>query len=204
MPDRPGVAAAIFGPLAEANINVDMIVQNVSLDGSSTDITFTVPRADSRARVERLEKAKAELEFAEVKADTNVAKISVIGVGMRSHAGVAPTMFKTLADKGDQHPGDLDLGDQGQRAGRRGVHRAGGAGAAHRLWAGRRIRFPHVRMRELAGRQFGAHLAISGPCTAVRPQMTAQQARPDAAAWRVCACIIDRSFVVIRLKHPAV
>ena len=100
VPDRPGVAAAIFGPLAEANINVDMIVQNVSLDGSSTDITFTVPRADLARAVERLEKAKAQLKFAEVKADINVAKVSVIGVGMRSHAGVALKMFETLAAKG--------------------------------------------------------------------------------------------------------
>ena len=98
--DRPGVAAGIFGPLAAANINVDMIVQNVSLDGSSTDITFTVPRADLSRAVERLERAKGELKFAEVKADINVAKISVIGVGMRSHAGVALKMFETLAGKG--------------------------------------------------------------------------------------------------------
>jgi aspartate kinase len=98
--DRPGVAAALFGPLAETNINVDMIVQNVSLDGSSTDITFTVPRADLARAVERLEKAKAELKFAEIKSDINVAKVSVIGVGMRSHAGVAQKMFQTLAAKG--------------------------------------------------------------------------------------------------------
>jgi aspartate kinase len=98
--DRPGVAAAIFGPLADANINVDMIVQNVSLDGSSTDITFTVPRADLARAVERLDRAKADLKFAEIKADTNVAKVSVIGVGMRSHAGVALKMFQTLAGKG--------------------------------------------------------------------------------------------------------
>ena len=98
--DRPGVAAAIFGPLADANINVDMIVQNVSLDGSSTDITFTVPRADLARAVERLERAKTDLKFTEIKADTNVAKVSVIGVGMRSHAGVALKMFQTLAGKG--------------------------------------------------------------------------------------------------------
>jgi aspartate kinase len=98
--DRPGVAAAIFGPLASANINVDMIVQNVSLDGSSTDITFTVPRADLARAVERLEKAKSDLKFAEVKSDINVTKLSVIGVGMRSHAGVALKMFETLAAKG--------------------------------------------------------------------------------------------------------
>ena len=98
--DRPGVAAAIFGPLAQANINVDMIVQNVSLDGSSTDITFTVPRTDLARAVQRLEQAKSDLKFAEVKSDANVAKISVIGVGMRSHAGVALKMFETLAGKG--------------------------------------------------------------------------------------------------------
>jgi aspartate kinase len=98
--DRPGVAAAIFGPLAEANINVDMIVQNVSLDGSSTDITFTVPRADLARAVEQLERAKAELKFDAIKSDVNVAKVSVIGVGMRSHAGVAQRMFQTLAGKG--------------------------------------------------------------------------------------------------------
>jgi aspartate kinase len=98
--DRPGVAAAIFGPLADSNINVDMIVQNVSLDGSSTDITFTVQRADLARAVERLERAKADLKFAEIKADINVAKVSVIGVGMRSHTGVALKMFETLAAKG--------------------------------------------------------------------------------------------------------
>lgn len=98
--DRPGVAAAIFGPLAAANINVDMIVQNVSLDGSSTDMTFTVPRADLARAVQHLETAKADLKFAEVKSDINVAKLSVIGVGMRSHAGVALKMFETLAAKG--------------------------------------------------------------------------------------------------------
>ena len=100
VPDRPGVAAAIFGPLAEANINVDMIVQNVSVDGSATDMTFTVPKADLARAVERLERAKGELKFAEVKSDLNVSKVSVIGVGMRSHAGVALKMFETLAAKG--------------------------------------------------------------------------------------------------------
>jgi len=98
--DRPGVAAAIFGPLAAANINVDMIVQNVSLDGSSTDITFTVPRSDLARAVQCLERAKPELKFSEVKSDINVAKVSVIGVGMRSHSGVALKMFETLAAKG--------------------------------------------------------------------------------------------------------
>jgi aspartate kinase len=98
--DRPGVAAALFGPLAAANINVDMIVQNVALDGKSTDITFTLPKADLPRAVAELEKARPAIGYKEVKTDTNVAKISVIGVGMRSHAGVALTMFETLAKKG--------------------------------------------------------------------------------------------------------
>jgi aspartate kinase len=98
--DRPGVAAALFGPLAAANINVDMIVQNVSHDGKATDITFTVGKADlARAQAE-LEKARNVIGFAELKIDPNVAKVSVIGVGMRSHAGVALMMFETLAAKG--------------------------------------------------------------------------------------------------------
>ncbi|MCW5749254.1 MAG: aspartate kinase [Alphaproteobacteria bacterium] len=98
--DRPGIAAALFGPLAAANINVDMIVQNVSLDGKATDITFTLPKADLPRAVAELEKAKREIDYKEIKTDTNVAKISVIGVGMRSHAGVALTMFETLARRG--------------------------------------------------------------------------------------------------------
>jgi aspartate kinase len=98
--DRPGVAAALFGPLAEANVNVDMIVQNVSHDGKRTDITFTVGKADlPRARAE-LDKARTVIGFEDLKIDSNVAKVSVIGVGMRSHAGVALTMFETLASKG--------------------------------------------------------------------------------------------------------
>lgn len=96
--DRPGIAAAVFGPLSAANVNVDMIVQNVSADGS-TDMTFTVSRADlARTRV-ILEQAKAEIGFAEVLTDPDVAKISVVGIGMRSHAGVANTMFRALAER---------------------------------------------------------------------------------------------------------
>jgi aspartate kinase len=98
--DRPGIAAALFGPLARANINVDMIVQNVSLDGKATDITFTLPKVDLPRAVAELEKVRADLAFSEVKTDTNVTKISVIGVGMRSHAGVALIMFETLARRG--------------------------------------------------------------------------------------------------------
>ena len=98
--DRPGVAAAIFGPLADSAINVDMIVQNVSEDGRFTDLTFTVAKADLDRTVKVLEGKRKELGFASIKPDPNVVKISVIGVGMRSHAGVAKEMFKTLAEKG--------------------------------------------------------------------------------------------------------
>ena len=97
--DRPGVAAAIFGPLAEHAINVDMIVQNISEDGRFTDLTFTVGKADLDRTVKVLEQKRAALGFQALKPDANVVKISVIGVGMRSHAGVAQQMFKTLAEK---------------------------------------------------------------------------------------------------------
>ena len=97
--DKPGVAAAIFGPLADSNINVDMIVQNVSGDGATTDLTFTVPSADyERARV-TLEKAKGSIGYARLDGATDVAKVSVIGIGMRSHAGVAAKAFKALAEQ---------------------------------------------------------------------------------------------------------
>ena len=98
--DRPGVAAAIFGPLADAAVNVDMIVQNVSEDGRATDITFTVTRADLERAVKVIKDKQKELGISEIKPDSKVVKVSVIGVGMRSHAGVALTMFRTLAEKG--------------------------------------------------------------------------------------------------------
>jgi aspartate kinase len=98
--DRPGVAAAIFGPLADHAINVDMIVQNVSDDGRTTDLTFTVNKADLDRAMKVLEGQRDKLGFTALKGDSNVVKISVIGVGMRSHAGVAKEMFQTLADKG--------------------------------------------------------------------------------------------------------
>src|SRR5690349_3832317 len=98
--DKPGVAAAIFGPLAEANINVDMIVQNVSADGATTDLTFTVPAGDYQRATGVLEKSKGDVTFERVDGATDVAKVSVIGIGMRSHAGVAAKAFKALADKG--------------------------------------------------------------------------------------------------------
>ncbi len=99
VPDRPGIAAAIFGPLADHTVNVDMIVQNVAEDGT-TDLTFTVTRADLARTVKVLEASRASLGFKDLKPDSNVVKISVIGVGMRSHVGVAQLMFKTLAEKG--------------------------------------------------------------------------------------------------------
>jgi aspartate kinase len=98
--DRPGVAAAIFGPLAETNINVDMIVQNVSEDGKTTDLTFTVSQGDLAATLDVLERKRDEMGIDAVISDPAVAKISVIGLGMRSHAGVAQTMFTALAEKG--------------------------------------------------------------------------------------------------------
>ena len=97
--DRPGVAAAIFGPLADHAIIVDMIVQNISEDGRFTDLTFTVGKADLDRTVKVLEERRGALGFAALKPDPNVVKISVIGVGMRSHVGVAQQMFKTLAEK---------------------------------------------------------------------------------------------------------
>jgi aspartate kinase len=98
--DKPGVAAAIFGPLAEFNINVDMIVQNVSADGVTTDVTFTVPAADFQRANEVLVKAKPQVGYERVDGANDVAKVSVIGIGMRSHAGVAAKAFKALAEKG--------------------------------------------------------------------------------------------------------
>jgi len=100
VPDRPGVAANIFGPLADTSINVDMIVQNISDDGRATDLTFTVAKADLDRAVALLESKRGDLGFERLVGDPGVAKISVIGVGMRSHAGVAQTMFTALAEKG--------------------------------------------------------------------------------------------------------
>ena len=100
VPDRPGVAAGIFGPLADAAINVDMIVQNISDDGRFTDLTFTVGRGDLDRAVKVLEANRDQLGYTAIKPNKDVVKVSVIGVGMRSHAGVAQLMFKTLADNG--------------------------------------------------------------------------------------------------------
>ena len=97
--DRPGVAAGIFGSLADASINVDMIVQNVSADGRATDLTFTVTEGDLDRAVAALENKRDELRYTDLISDPNVVKVSVIGVGMRSHAGVALRMFRALAEK---------------------------------------------------------------------------------------------------------
>ena len=98
--DRPGVAAGIFGPLAEAGINVDMIVQNISEDGSYTDMTFTVPAGDLPKALVTLEKVKETVGFDAVQHEDGMSKVSIIGIGMRSHTGVAATAFRALAEKG--------------------------------------------------------------------------------------------------------
>jgi aspartate kinase len=98
--DKPGVAARIFGPLSDASINVDMIVQNVTPDGKHTDMTFTVQAAELARALEVLKKAKSDIGHFDINSSADVVKISVIGVGMRSHAGVATRMFKTLSEKG--------------------------------------------------------------------------------------------------------
>ncbi|MHA6721862.1 aspartate kinase [Sphingomonas sp. RS2018] len=100
VPDKPGAVASVFAPLAEANINVDMIVQNIAHASGSTDVTFTVPMADLAKSLDVLEKAQGEIGFGGLVHDTRVAKVSVVGVGMRSHAGVASMMFTTLGARG--------------------------------------------------------------------------------------------------------
>jgi len=100
VPDRPGSVAAIFAPLAEGSINVDMIVQSVPRAGQKSDLTFTVPTAALAQSRDLLEKARETVGFDEILTDTNVVKVSAVGVGMRSNAGIAATMFRTLADRG--------------------------------------------------------------------------------------------------------
>ncbi len=100
IPDRPGIAAAIFGPLADSGVNVDMIVQNVSEDGKKTDLTFTVSRSELARALASIEKAAPQIAYRELTHDANVAKVSIIGIGMRAHPGVAQTMFRTLSEKG--------------------------------------------------------------------------------------------------------
>tara|TARA_B100000686_G_C16795436_1_gene981935 strand:- start:1459 stop:2655 length:1197 start_codon:yes stop_codon:yes gene_type:complete len=97
--DKPGVSAGIFGPLADSNINVDMIVQNISQDGKRANITFTLPQSELKKATRVLEKIKKTKSFDSIKTDDKVAKVSAIGVGMRSQAGVAQKMFETLGKK---------------------------------------------------------------------------------------------------------
>lgn len=100
VPDKPGAVSSVFGPLAEASINVDMIIQNVGRDKGETDVTFTVPQADLARAQALLEDKRDAIGFNRIITDAHVAKVSVVGVGMKSHAGVAATMFKTLAERG--------------------------------------------------------------------------------------------------------
>jgi aspartate kinase len=100
VPDQPGVAAAIFGPLADAGVNVDMIVQNVSEDGRKTDLTFTVSRSSLDLALSAIRKAASNIGYKDLIHDANVAKVSIIGIGMRANTGIAQTMFKTLSEKG--------------------------------------------------------------------------------------------------------
>lgn len=100
VPDKPGVASAIFGPLADAGVNVDMIVQNVSEDGKTTDLTFTCTRGELGRALAAIEDNAKVIEYRDVTHDSAVAKVSIIGIGMRAHPGVAQTMFRTLSDKG--------------------------------------------------------------------------------------------------------
>lgn len=100
LPDEPGISAAIFGPLAQEYVNVDMIVQSVSEDGSHTDMTFTVPEGDMEKATKVLEANKDKIGFEIMQGDKGLVKVSVIGMGMRSHAGVAATAFSALAEKG--------------------------------------------------------------------------------------------------------
>ena len=100
IPDRPGIAATIFGALADAGVNVDMIVQNVSEDGKKTDMTFTVTRGELARALVAIESQAKEIAYRDITHDAGVAKVSIIGIGMRAHPGVAQTMFRTLSDKG--------------------------------------------------------------------------------------------------------
>jgi len=99
VPDKPGIASRIFTPISEASINVDMIIQNVSEDGF-TDLTFTVPETELKRALEVVRRVVGEIGAADVQYDKDIVKVSIIGVGMRSHAGVAATMFNVLASEG--------------------------------------------------------------------------------------------------------
>ena len=100
MPDQPGVAHKLLGPVAAANIEVDMIVQNMAPDGATTDFTCTVHRNDYDRAIEVVRRTAGEMGAREVSGDDKIVKLSLVGVGMRSHAGIASTMFETLANEG--------------------------------------------------------------------------------------------------------
>ena len=137
--DKPGVAAAIFGPLAAANINVDMIVQNVSADGKTTDITFTVPAADYQRSQDAIAKARDKIGYERVDGATDIAKVSVIGI---AHAQPCRRRGAGIPGAGvaqHQYPRHHHLGDQVLRADRRRLYRIGSAHAALALWARRRL-----------------------------------------------------------------
>ena len=152
--DKPGVAASIFGPLADANINVDMIVQNVSEDGKTTDLTFTVPAADYTRAKDTITAAKAKIGYARLDTATDVAKISVIGSGMRSHAGGRRPGVLGPCRAQYQHPGHYNLRDQILGLDRHRLYRACGAHPAHAL----RPRSGLKRARP------ENRFALSGPC----------------------------------------
>jgi aspartate kinase len=99
VPDRPGIAASIFSPLGDAGVNVDMIIQNISADGKTTDVTFTIPRSDIDKTKMALDHLP-ELKIVEMRVDKDISKVSIVGIGMSSHTGVARTMFTTLAERG--------------------------------------------------------------------------------------------------------
>jgi hypothetical protein len=134
VPDRPGAVSSIFGPLAAANINVDMIIQNVGRADTDTDVTFTVPAADLDRTVAVLEENR-EVGYQKLSTDPKVAKISVVGVGAQPRRRRGHDVQGAGRSR-DQHSGDLDLGNQGLGADRFGRNRTGRAFAAHGLWVG--------------------------------------------------------------------
>ena len=137
--DRPGVAAGDLRPAGRRqHQRRHDRAEHLRTGGDTTDLTFTVSEADLERAVAVLDASTRDASATPtLQSDPNVVKVSVIGVGMRSHAGIAQRMFRDAGREGHQHPGDLDLGDQGQRSDRRGIHRTGRARAAHRLRPGR-------------------------------------------------------------------
>ena len=136
VPDQPGIAAAIFRPLADAGVNVDMIVQNVSAKGH-TDVSFTVPKSDLATTEPVLAEIARAVGGQEITTDTDVAKISLVGAGMKTHPGVAADMFDALAEAGHQHRDHLDLDDPDLVPDPRRRRRPGGARRARPLPARR-------------------------------------------------------------------